>query len=83
MLKRSGKKLDLERATYFVKGEYCLRLKFNNVFPALAILQVKNTEDQPVVYNLVPCLDNRLYTRVKPDIKKAFIGPITFIYLRI
>lgn len=73
--KKSGKKLDFGGSEYLTKGQYKLSLKFNKVVPALAIMQVNNKNDQPAVYNLIPYLDKRLYTRAKPDPHKGFYWP--------
>jgi hypothetical protein len=80
IFEKSGKKLDIERVVDFAKGVYHLRLKLNNVFPALAIMQVTTTEVQSAVYSFIPRMDNKLYIRVDPDIEKGFYWPY-YLYI--
>lgn len=72
---KGGRELDLESPLYLPAGKYQLRLRFERVFPALAILQVTDGAVDPAAYQIIPLLDKKLYTRVNPAPHKGFYWP--------
>ncbi len=46
--------------------------------PVISVSAPIKKEGRPAIYSLAPCLDDQLYTRVQPDIKKGFHWPYYF-----